>query len=747
MDRPDVVSSTQQALWLSSGFRLPLRLPNDLGSSALPLRMQITIGDGRRFDLELSEQARQVKIPSGERRPSIKAQLALALAALLPFGYLLLSYSRYKNSLGAPGFTAAVLASFTLLVAGGWSGSSLPLLLDRAKILEHDGANFIGNAQDVRRDEWLIITPMAMSQTTEPKRFAATNPLLGEYGQNTNVVGMTSTPTMGLESLAKPSTWGFFAFDLKRALAWYWWLPFYGCFLALWALLRIWLKLEWRQAAVLAVLVPGSAYAVGWSGWPAYVSFFPILASLSFTQLLAGPSKIKAMGYGVLTGWAAAGFALVLYPGWQIPLAYLFAILTSIHLWQNRARLQLGLAQVSGLVVAVGVAGVLMLAWWTNAQDAVRALNQTVYPGQRSMELGGYIDPWHMTKGLTNLVTLYESSPWSIPSDAAGCIYLLIPLAVLSLLHICIKRKLAPLVTGLWLCIAFVLVHMFVGIPAWLAQATLWGRVPAVRLDVVLVLAQTLMLGYFMKEASTVLQWAESSPSRMRALQVLGCATAIAFAGYNGYCFTLMPAPMQDWLSPAVITVVLMGSALLGYLVVRGQVWRATVLTALWTLTVSLPFNPVHQAPKNIQLVPSLRTLLSTASHSPPRVAVVDVDLWMSALPISGVGVVNSFFYDPPHQLWQDLDPEGRLQQIHNRYQFLQIKLSPDLADADFQASSPRMDAVTLSVHPQRFDFNRLHADFVLAKMQDAPLLQKNPRLQLAGSDGENWTLFRTIRP
>ena len=83
----------------------------------------------------------------------------------------------------------------------------------------------------------------------------------------------------------------------------------------------------------------------------------------------------------------------------------------------------------------------MLAAWWNDAQEAIRALGQTVYPGQRSMELGSYVKPWHLSKGLANLVTLYESSQWSIPSDAAGSLYLLIPLSVVLVLMI---------LAGLW---------------------------------------------------------------------------------------------------------------------------------------------------------------------------------------------------------------------------------------------------------------------------------------------------------
>ena len=748
--RPDVVQATNQPLWLTSGFDLPVRVPASVEPGAYALRVRITNGDGGTFELQQSgpEAQAQIVIEQGARQPSLRAQGMLWLALLLPVAALLWGYARnISTPNGARIFCASVLASFALLVAGGWTGSSMPLLLDRSHVLAHDAAAFIGKAQEVRRDEWGIVTPLAISQTRQAERFASVNTLHGVYGQNMNVVGMTGAPTATLAELAKPVSWGFLAFDLKRALAWYWWLPFFACYLALWALLRSWFAMDWRHAALLALLGPASAYSVGWSGWPAYVSFFPLLASLAFANVFKTERAGAALLHGLILGWAAAGFVLVLYPGWQVPLGYLMGIVTLTHLWQVRSRLSWRFAQWLGVICAGVIAALLIGAWWQDAKDAIVALGQTVYPGQRSLELGGYVEPWHLSKGLINLVTLYESSQWSIPSDAAGHIYLFVPMLVASALLAVVHRSaINGMVIGLWLLVAFMLVSLFVGIPAWLARFSFWGMVPAFRLDVALGLAQVFLLAWLLqnRQSSALMP---STGNRSFARNVLALMTGIGFAAFNWHLLRIMPVPMQNWLTPAVLALVLTGAGVLAFLIVRGQMLAAIVITVAWTLTTSLPFNPVWQAPQNLRLVPELESVLQADKQQPqPIVAVINEDLWVSALPAAGVHVVNSFFYDPPLRFWRDLDPSGAQRPIYNRYQFLQIKLQPELADnQDFQISSPRMDAVFLNVKPTRFDFSKLHANYVLANQQDAELLKANLRLELVKTDNAHWTLFKVV--
>lgn len=749
LNRPDVVQATGQALWLSSGIVLPLRVPGDLVAGPQTLRIRITNGDGSTFDLgEGTKGAMQVAVPESVRQPSLRSRVMWWLAVILPLAVLAFAFvssssssaattSSSGPSIRARWFALSVVASFVLLVAGGWSGSSLPLLLERAGILQHDAASYLGKPQEVRRDEWLIVTPLAASQAMQAaeRPFASVNTLHGVHGQNMNVVGMTGAPTWGWEQIAKPASWGFLAFDLKRALAWYWWFPFFACFLALWVLLRQWFAMDWRRAALLAVLAPASAYSVAWSGWPAYVSFFPVLAALALVNILRSTGALAAALYGVVLGWAVAGFVLVLYPGWQIPLGYLMLIVTLGQVWQHRASLNWRWMQLIGLLCAALVAMLALGSWWLDSRDAIAALSQTVYPGQRSMELGGYVEPWHLAKGLINLVTMYESSQWSIPSDAAGNLYLLLPMLIASLALMWRERRVTAWVLALWLYVGFMLISLFVGIPAWLAQISLWGKVPAFRLDVALGLAQIFLLAWLMSAAE----------ARTRGSLWGAAIVGAAFAWLNWSQLNQMPVPMQDWITPAVMLLVIAASGVLGFMVVRGQWFRVVVITVIWTLAVSLPFNPVAQAPAQLRLVDGLNDAL----HQPvnghaPRVAVINDDLWMGALPMAGVGVVNSVFYDPPLQFWRELDPTRTHENIYNRYQNFLIKLVPQLdAAAEFRITSPRMDAVVLEVQPERFDFAKLSADYVLARPADAEQLKANPRLELAKTDDRSWWLFR----
>ncbi|MBX8492168.1 hypothetical protein K5D34_11170 [Pseudomonas cichorii] len=174
-------------------------------------------------------------------------------------------------------FSGCVLIVFMLFTALGLTGSSLDLGVRQSAFIESDMTRVWGYEQPIRSDEWMVLTPMAIAQSQHVPRYPVVNSRLGLDGQNMLVTGMTGLPIAHVSSLAKPAIWGFFVFDLKRALAWYWWFPVFGCFLALAHVLHTLSPGRWRQSFLFSLLFVSAPYVVAWSFWPAYAVFFPAL--------------------------------------------------------------------------------------------------------------------------------------------------------------------------------------------------------------------------------------------------------------------------------------------------------------------------------------------------------------------------------------------------------------------------------------------------------------------------------------
>ncbi len=758
LERPDVVRSTGRLDWLASGFRATIALPADLPAGPQPLTASMRLGDGVEFALIAAPAAGQVLVPT-----SVQPSRLALLAALLAFGAPLFALGaagpieraaqrRGWRAGSAPKlFVASTVLSFALLVAGGFTGSSLALLFqdaapESALVAPVGDRPWAGELRLVRSDEWQVITPLALAQLAHEPPLPVRNRNLGIDGQNMLVIGMTGVPVAHPSALARPATWGFFALDLRRALAWYWWFPFFACFGVVAALLRrLCIGLDWRIAAGLSATVALAPYSVVFSGWPAYTVFFAVAALLLVERLLRARHWLPASAAGCAAGVALSGFALVLYPAWQISLAWLLAPLALAWGWRERRWLVFGRAQVIGTALALLVLAALLGSWWTSAHDAVEAIRATVYPGQRSAEVGGDIDRWFLLKGLLSPLTMYLPSAATNAADAGSFVFLLLPIAGALLLAWARARRVdgvALVVAGF---IASVLSFMFVGWPAGLAKATLLSSTTSYRMDLALGLAQLLLIGWLLAPQQQRQPMRVLAPAATRAIAALLALLTVALAAWQS---RLLPPELHAVLPPTFQLLTFAALAACAWLLVMQRPRAFAALFCGWTLASALPFNPLGQAPRALAAAPDVAALIGGRTEpigARGRIAVLDQRNWAMTLPAAGVAVLNSVFYDPQTSLWRRLDPDGSRRVLYNRYQRLLLTLGTVDGVAAHRIDSPRLDEVLVTLDPVRFDFRLLDSAFVLAPPRDADALQANPSLARIDAGADGHALYRVV--
>ena len=745
IDRPDVAQVLQRPAWRGSGFSVRFMLPRGLPPGPHTIDVSARRGDGSEFALAIDPVMARVTVVE-PAPPSHAALATLLLAAALPLAALVLPSIRAWPRRMPPSraFAWALAASFALLVALGVTGSSLALLLRAPTVTAESMSPWFGQPQIARSDEWEVLTPLALAQGAHVPRWPVLNRNLGEQGQNMLVMGMTGLPVAHLSALAKPATWGHFVLDPRRALAWTWWLPIIGALGALWCLFMRLTGLRWQPAAALAAALVLAPYSVGFSFWPAYLVMFAALGLLALDRLLHASRTAAGLAWGGALGWSAAGYALVLYPAWQISLATLCVPLALAWAWRERTRWHWRRPQTLGLLAALALAATLLLAWWLDAREAVAAMRETVYPGRRVTEAGGDIDLWFLLKGWLNPFTLHVDAPM-VRSEAASFQFLWLPTLVVVAWRCLRTRRADPVALALLAFALFALTFQFIGFPRWLARLTWWDSVTSYRVDLALGVAQLLLIGWWLAQDDEF-----ALPTTAR--RIVAAALALAVLAQATWESAHMPLDIADGLPRGVLMLAAAAAAGAAALWVLRHGAAFIALYLGWTLAATLSFNPLGQAPAGLTLTEPLRIagLADDTAHNGPRrgVAVIGQRHWAMTLPAAGVPVVNNVFYYPQPALWARLDPAGRYRGVYNRYHRLLLELAPLPGDTSVLIESPRLDEVRLTLDPARFDFRLLGASHVLAPVRDAAALGSNPTLALQpiGAGAAVYTLFE-VRP
>ncbi len=752
--RPSVAVYFEGGETLALEFTLEVHYPRYLEGGEQPVAVLARFDDGTRFDVAPSSPAagKVLGPDTPVRHWLIAAAVACAIALLLLPGA-----GRVQERVGTwVGSHRRVVAGsiagiFLVLVGLGATGSSLELLLGRTDKGPHPFLSsgsairpLAGEPRGVRSDEWMVITPSALAQANHEPPFPVVNRNLGLDGQNMMVIGMTGVPVLHVSALARPATWGFFVLPLDKALGWYWYFPFFACLLALWWLLDVLAPGRSGRNLALSFLFCLAPYAAGWSHWPLYVVFFPSGALAATLLMLRQKSGARLWWLALALAWFLAGFALVLYPPWQITVATLYALVLVAWLIDNRRHIAWGRQTPLAFALAAALMGALLYFWWHDAHDAIATMRGTVYPGQRAALQGGDLSPLVLLRGFSNADTLsnLQGSVFN-ESEFGSYFLLLLPIWFLCLRQI---RDRGPSPWMLAACAAFTVfcvVFGIWGIPLALSKAMFWHYVSSSRIDLALALACVLAIALLGQRQAAAAAGKGALPASSRtAALVLGLFTA----ALAGLVVAGIPEDFYPHLSFAMLASMAVAAGFMAYWLVQGKPAHSIALTTVVYAIAVIDFNPVGMAPAQVALNETVQRYVAgppaaDGTAQPRRVlAVLPSTSLAMTLAAAGVPVVDGVFYYPQPSVWRGMQLPAADQDTVNRYQHLSFVQETMPGPATYRVINPTPDTVRVMVDPRRFDFAQTGAQVVVGNAGVFEL-RENPRLRLLG-EYEGWAWY-----
>lgn len=646
--------------------------------------------------------------------------------------------------------TALIAVLFVVLVAFRIHGSSIAIpatVWDPDHAMSHFLANpilkrlgpldqkewssaLMAAPRGIRVDEWSHSTPWALAQFQHTPRFPVVNTNIGD---GANMLISPWVPVLHPSAIARPVTWGYLLLGAQAGLAWAWWFQPLACFLALVYLFDILLPGRRLLAVFGAAWYCGSAYVVCWSLWPAHLTSMGAFSVVCAYHLLRSRNRYVLLGVGVGLGIAFSGFVMQLYPPWQVPLAHTFLFIFVGLMIRDRpwrTLHELGRFRLLGVGLGLVVAAIALGSFFASTSHVLRAISETVYPGQRRL-LGGDCSATRLLTAFYNYATIFKTPSNTNESESAG-FFLLFPAVLIAVIASPRARtRIGPV--G-WLLIPLTIFFVYFDvtpIPSWLARVTLMDRVQGFRGQIALGLV-SIILCMLLLDAMRQKRWWEERTLSTAALVFLGCGGLFVwfgwlFQGETNYFPGGAGSPPSEVLWVSFIAASVCACMALGL----------ERLTAVATLTAvaltSATFNPLSRGFTPIEQT-EMYGAISKVLEEDPR-PEGKPSLWLTyggaiypttgmVAQMMGARSMAGVHQYPQLDMWRRLDPSGRHFDKYNRYALV-LQFAAPPSDPTVFFNLPHMFVIHLKTSPLNPIWRNLHARYVLST-GDANLAQSS---------------------
>ena len=524
----------------------------------------------------------------------------------------------------------------------------------------------VGKSRPIRSDEWVVHTPYYMSQ--QYNSFEKDSHMMSLEGQDM-IVGYNA-PVGDITAVMKPFTWGYFLFGNERGLSWYWCSKLILLMLVTLELCLIVTKGD-KKVSLLGMLLISFAPAVQWWFVPHMVDvFFWVMAVLVLAyRFFTSKGRIRWL-WMVLLPCAVITFVLALFPSLQIATGLAMIGLFIGLMIRDKKEITFKKKDIWRLVVmgvaVIAVLGYTILTSW----DAIMTLLHTVYPGSR-VALGGGGGFKALFTDLTTFRLPFKEITYSNNSEMSTFIqFAPLFLMLYPVIYKKMKRDRNIIVgNALVICLAVMATFMLVGFPELLAKLTGFSYINRMGIAYGLVATIFTIWGISMVWKKKIFTWK----------QILG---VLAIYGFMYVCF--VGKNELTYASWKYYAIVIAGLLVLGYMMLAGH--KKIFMTGMVALIVvsGMTINPVAKGTTALTGHPLEQKIREIAEENTEAywLGVEDNRLAMLGI-VNGARMLNATNFYPDYAKWKLIDPEGKNDEMYNRYAHINVILSKDETEMD----------------------------------------------------------------
>lgn len=615
--------------------------------------------------------------------------VVITVVAVAIFNYLASNTSKKLQTLFDMRWPIAI-GLFVTCVLLDLNGSSLGLL---SELCGGQNEPLAGTSRPIRSDEWMIFTPMSISQCT-------TDGGVFSYFQNsfrsvsTDMYLVYGQPVYDPAIIFRPFQLGYLFLGPSRGLSFFWCgRMIFLFFVSLEFSYRVLQSKAKLLHFVYACMVAFSGIVQWWFAVNGLVEMllFGQLALIWLNSYMDTCKKGARVLYALGIGWCLSVFLLTLYPAWEIPLGYIFlAFLIGLFIHKGYAsrlsRFDLIPCLLCFGFVALSIFYVICIKSW----ETVEIVSGTAYPGDR-LYLGGS-DGSLLFAYLFNPIMPFNShAVEAINSNAceSATFYTAFPLCVIYPACILVKKRgRDAIIVALLVACIIVCLYGCLGVSEPIAEFTLLGKSTSYRILQIVGYAFVLLLFYSLSS--------EMKLGRKTQLATIGASLAIIAFALVFYFGNMRKAYI-------VIAFLLVAAFSIAVYFAANRIRMRDSSCTLVAVCIlcGLFVNPLTTGIQGYLETPLAQGIQSTSTENDVW-AIVDADAATNNVPPSlGRRTLNSTNTYPQLDTWHRIDPESKYEEIYNRYANILIHLK-DEGPAEFELKAQDSFKVNLTIDDLR---------------------------------------------
>lgn len=540
-----------------------------------------------------------------------------------------------------------------------------------------DSSILFGNWRPIRSDEWAVTTPLIFSQFHNGFNIF-TDIIRGIPG--TEVFSLYGLPVLNILEIFRPFHLGYILLGLEKGLSFFWVARFIALFLVTFEFTMIVTNKDKRLSVISAFMVSLAPNVQWWFATNGVVELF-VFGELALV-LLYNYMNTENFKHRLIMLFfmmiCAGGYIFILYPAYQIPMFYAFLALAIYIIIDNRKKCKITKKDIISIIVMLLVFISLMTYAFFIAKDTIITTLNTVYPGSRT-ENGGGAFRKHIGY-LGNIFLPYKELGLQRPAVEEAAVFGLFPMGlILSIIYIVKTKKKDLFTIILYVPYTILLIFGFIGFPDFLAKITLLSNSIPERVLLATGFIDILLLVRFLSiDKESIKIWkAIISTIIISALLVLACH--LYNKAFIGIYSCMLLFAMSCWLCFFAFEY---NTKYGKYLFTLGII--GTMIIAGFTV------NPIVHG---TDMITDSKILAAVEKYNSE-----DEGLWLvdaigfpgpNYLVMAGASTINSTHAYPNFEFCKKLDPDGKYEDVYNRYAHIYMEVVEEPAPEKFVLIAP----------------------------------------------------------